>query len=741
MGSNVADDSAQPVAVALDTVPYYVRRAQANLSSDYEAALRDLRTRAATLSPDGAAALYDAYQANLTANRVRATARIHEETPQHLDLNRFEAELIEQQQAVIRGFLEALRQTEKGSAVPPVTNPDRLEKILPQVNEASVAPLFAPGEEPEHLGLTFSEIAVEHHDDEALPVFTFRKKEDDIPPAANSSSALKDALSSVPQRDLPPEGKMSYEDLASTLTALEGEFIVSASSEDAPQFPIVSRARSGVSVEEINIEHIDMEPTHHGQADHEAEMAENGTHRWTPERLAEDEAKIREGLARFTGRTLQEFLESVLVPLRSEVLRELASRQQANADIPPAALVLLNQHLLSHADTLRDLDKQARKILRESPPAAPISAGAHGSDDSPPPPPAGGSNVEKQESSVLVRRSVSADRQWSLSQMLERGNDLAEALNDTIGFAQSVEKPATLKSFLADELMPEQIAVETELAKRRQAYGSNFDQRTYEEREFHLLQHAKFFGNLVDRAETEVAALEAVVAASSQTHSAATRERPIPTITEMIEMRNSIRRTLLEGGTETQLIASAIFDVNRALAKDPNNGFYKEEMKQLLAFQAEDQRRQVLENLRTEEIRVAQEAAAVTPSLRERLSNVFSRATSSLTETFTRATNSWRESFSLGRFSASFAKLASVAAVGFSLRGAVSSEANLPQETPAPSPVEISAEESPSALSKNFSLTSQKLRNAPSALREARAPQEESYARSTGERNHEPGSG
>lgn len=74
-----------------------VRKAQDGLSSDYEGRLHNLTVQVRTATAAEAAALYETYLTDLTQRKAAATARIFEGTPAHLDINRFEVELIEAQ--------------------------------------------------------------------------------------------------------------------------------------------------------------------------------------------------------------------------------------------------------------------------------------------------------------------------------------------------------------------------------------------------------------------------------------------------------------------------------------------------------------------------------------------------------------------------------------------------------------------------------------------------------------------
>lgn len=713
----------------------YVRKSRENLSTDYEGLLNTLEIKLRTASAAEAATLYDAYLADLAKRKEQATARILKGTPAHLDINRFEVELIEAQERQIAEDMST------SPAVAPTHDQDRVRTILAE-QLPETAPLFAAGEEPEDFRFSPNlGIDVEHHNDENAPqtVFTFAVNDGTESPSQQPPS-LKGAVSSVPA--LPSqEAPVSYDGFALNVpvAAIEGELIPAAPSspEETSLSLVVSSPQQGVvSIGEIDIEHIEMEPTHHGMEDHHVEIATNGTRRWTPERLADDEARVGDAVSRLTGKNLQTFLVQVLFPLQREVLTELAARKQANPSFPRATLATLNEGLLDHADRLRGFVRTAQNTLRNSPPA-PTSAQDEG--DSPPPsvPPSSGEGQgEGQASSpVMVNRTRPAEEEWTLIEMLKRGNDLQEAVTDTVRFAQDARRPDSLTNLLTDELIPEQNNVKNELAQRKAAYGSEFDQATFAEREFHLLQHAKVMDQLVNRVQEEVSSLETAAAPS---HSSAHRPDSIPTIAEMINMRNSIRRSHLEGGTATAFISSALSGVERALATDSDNAFYKDEMKQLLAFQAEDQRRQASENLRMEEVRVTaeKEAAATPPSFRERLTNVFSRARSSLTDSFTRATNALNP---LGQLSATVAKFAGVAALSVGIRGAASSSpSHVEEKLSQPSVAEVPAE-SRSTLNDLFSAARQNLMERFSALRAARSPQEDSYARTSEERTHEPG--
>lgn len=733
MSTEIADRPSQdPMAV----IPDFMRKAQEGLSSDYEGRLHKLAVQVRTATAAEAAALYETYLTDLTQRKAAATARIFEGTPAHLDINRFEVELIEAQERQIAADMSA------SPVVAPTHNSDRVRKILELEGQPpEIAPLFAAGEEPEDVRFSL-DIDVEHHDGENAPqtAFTFVIKDGGDEPTPQNPSSLKGQVSSVPA--LPsPEPPLSYDDftLDMPVAVIEGELIPAAppSAGETSLSLVVPPPQQGVSIGDINIEHIEMEPTHHGMEDHHAERATNGTHRWTPERIADDEARVRDALGRLTGQSLKDFLAQDLVPMQKEVLTELARRREANSSFPATTLATLNASLLDHADRLRGFVRTARNTLQNTP-SAPTSALDDGGSSPPPPPPSSGEGQGEGQAAVLImaKRSRPTEERWALTEMLGRGNDLREAVTETVDFARSVKNPTSLTELLTDELLPEQTDVENELARRREAYGSEFNQAIFAEREFHLLEHAKVMSQLVSSVQEEVTSLETVAAPS---HSSAHHPASIPTIAEMLDMRNSIRRGHLEGGTETELISHALSGVERALARDPNNAFYKDEMKQLLAFQAEDQRRQALENLRTEEIRVAaeKEAAATPPSFRERLTSVFSRARSSLTDSFTRATNaSWNP---FGQISATVAKFAGVAALSVGIRGAAgSSPSHVEEKLSQPSVAEVPAE-SRSTLNELFSATSQKLMRGFSALRAARSPQEDSYARKSEERTHEPG--
>ncbi len=724
MGTKVSDSPRGGSEVA---VPDYLRKAQEGLSSDYESRLISLTIKIRTTSAADAAALYEAYLDDLMQRKTAATARIVETTPTHLEINRFEIGLIEAQERQIAKDISA------SSTVATYISKNQLTET---------SPLFAEEEEPENfrswpdLG-----IDVKYHDGENPPqtAFTFVIKD-----GGNESTpqrpSLAGAVSSVPP--LPIYGTpRSYDDftLDVPVPAMEGELIPAAapSSGKTSLSLVVSPHRTGVGIGNIDIEHIEMKPTHHGMEDHRAEVATNGTRRWTPEQLADDEARVRDALGRLTGQNLGIFLAQVLVPLQKEVLTELARRKEANSSFPATTLATLNASLLDHADRLRRFVRAAQNTLRNTP-SAPTSA-INDEENSPPssPPPSSGEGQGRASSPVMARRSRPTEEKWTLAKMLKRGNILREAVTDTVHFARSVKNPTSLTELLTDELRPEQADVERELDRRREAYGSEFNQAIFAEREFHLLEHAKVMSQLVSSVQEEVTSLETVAAPS---HSSAHHPSSIPTIAEMLDMRNSIRYNLLEGGTATQFINHALSGVERALAAEPNNAFYKDEMKQLLAFQAEDRRRQELENLRTEEIRAAaaeKEAAATPPSFRERLTSVFSRARSSLTDSFTRATNAFWNPF--GQISATVARFASVAALGISLKGADgSSSSHLEEKLSQPSVAEVPAESNP-PLNELFSTTSQRLRDTLSALRAARPSQEDSYARRSEERTHEPG--
>lgn len=729
-----AEISDRPNQDSMAVVSVVVRRVQEGLSSDYEGRLNSLTVKVRTATAAEATALYEAYLADLAKQKKRATAQIREGTPTHLDFNRFEVELIEAQERQIAADMSA------SPVVAPTHNSDRVRKILELEGQPpEIAPLFAAGEEPEDFRfLPNLGIDVEHHDGENAPqtAFTFgaKDKEKKLSPQKPS---LAGEVSSVPSSFVGPPAPYSAFTLNLPAEAIEGELIPAAppSSAETSLSLVVYSPRTGVGIGNIDIEHIEMEPTSHGMEDHHAERETNGTRRWTPEQLADDEARVRDALGRLTGQSLKDFLAQDLVPLKREVLTELAARKQANPSFPPETLATLNADLLDHADRLHRFVRTAQNTLRNSPPA-PTSALDDGGSSPPPPPPSSGEGQGRASSPVMASRSRPTEERWALTEMLGRGNDLREAVTETVDFARSVKNPTSLTELLTDELLPEQTDVENELARRREAYGSEFNQAIFAEREFHLLEHAKVMSQLVSSAQEEVTSLETVAAPS---HSSAHHPASIPTIAEMLDMRNSIRRGHLEGGTETELISHALSGVERALARDPNNAFYKDEMKQLLAFQAEDQRRQALENLRTEEIRVAaeKEAAATPPSFRERLTSVFSRARSSLTDSFTRATNaSWNP---FGQISATVAKFAGVAALSVGIRGAAgSSPSHVEEKLSQPSVAEVPAE-SRSTLNELFSATSQKLMRGFSALRAARSPQEDSYARKSEERTHEPG--
>lgn len=729
-----AEISDRPNQDSMAVVSVVVRRVQEGLSSDYEGRLHKLTVQVRTATAAEAAALYETYLTDLTQRKAAATARIFEGTPAHLDLNRFEVGLIEAQERQIAADMSA------SPVVAPTHNSDRVRKILELEGQPpEIAPLFAAGEEPEDFRfLPNLGIDVEHHDGENAPqtAFTFgaKDKEKKLSPQKPS---LAGEVSSVPSSFVGPPAPYSAFTLNLPAEAIEGELIPAAppSSAETSLSLVVPPPQQGViSIGDIDIEHIEMEPTSHGMEDHHAERETNGTRRWTPEQLADDEARVRVALDRLTGKNLQTFLAQVLVPLKREVLTELAARKQANPSFPPETLATLNADLLDHADRLHRFVRTAQNTLQNTP-SAPTSA-LNEENSPPPPPPSSGEGQGRASSPVMASRSRPTEERWALTEMLGRGNDLREAVTETVDFARSVKNPTSLTELLTDELLPEQADVGNELARRREAYGSEFNQAIFAEREFHLLEHAKVMSQLVSSVQEEVTSLETVAAPS---HSSAHHPASIPTIAEMLDMRNSIRRGHLEGGTETELISHALSGVERALARDPNNAFYKDEMKQLLAFQAEDQRRQALENLRTEEIRVAaeKEAAATPPSFRERLTSVFSRARSSLTDSFTRATNaSWNP---FGQISATVAKFAGVAALSVGIRGAAgSSPSHVEEKLSQPSVAEVPAE-SRSTLNELFSATSQKLMRGFSALRAARSPQEDSYARKSEERTHEPG--
>jgi hypothetical protein len=740
MSAEISDRPNQDPMVIVSDV---VRKAQDGLSSDYEGLLHKLAVQVRTATAAEAAALYETYLTDLTQRKERATTRIREKTPLHLDFNRFEVGLIEAQERQIakdRSATPAL----PASPPAPTHNSRRVRQILEQEEQPlEIVPLFAEGEEPEDFRfLPNLGIDVEHHDGEdgeapPKPAFTFVVKNGKEEPSLQTLS-LGRAVSSVTPSFVGPPAPYNTFTLDVPVAAMEGEFIPADESppEGTSLSLVVSPPPQGVSIEDIDIEHIEMKPTHHGMKDHHAEIEENGTRRWTPQRIAEDEAKVRLALEHLTGQDLKDFLRDVLVPLNKEVLTELAARQQSNASLPPTVLATLNADLLDHADRLRGFVRTAQNTLRNTP-SAPTSALDDGGSSPPPTPPSSGEGQGRASSPVMASRSRPTEERWALTEMLGRGNDLREAVTETVDFARSVKNPTSLTDILTDELLPEQADVGNELARRREAYGSEFNQTIFAEREFHLLEHAKVMSQLVSRVQEEVTSLETVAAHS---HSSAHRPASIPTIAEMLDMRNAIRRGHLEGGTETELISHALSGVESALARDPSNAFYKDEMKQLLAFQAEDQRRQALENLRTEEIRSAaeKEAAATPPSFRERLTSVFSRARSSLTDSFTRATNaSWNP---FGQMSAtSFAKFASVAALSVGIKGAAdSSPSHVEEKLSQPSVAEVPAESS-STLNGIFSSTSQMLRNALSSLRAARSPQEDSYARKSEERTREPG--
>jgi hypothetical protein len=740
MSAEISDRPNQDPMVIVSDV---VRKAQDGLSSDYEGLLHKLAVQVRTATAAEAAALYETYLADLTQRKERATTRIREKTPLHLDFNRFEVGLIEAQERQIakdRSATPAL----PASPPAPTHNSRRVRQILEQEEQPlEIVPLFAEGEEPEDFRfLPNLGIDVEHHDGEdgeapPKPAFTFVVKNGKEEPSLQTLS-LGRAVSSVTPSFVGPPAPYNTFTLDVPVAAMEGEFIPADESppEGTSLSLVVSPPPQGVSIEDIDIEHIEMKPTHHGMKDHHAEIEENGTRRWTPQRIAEDEAKVRLALEHLTGQDLKDFLRDVLVPLNKEVLTELAARQQSNASLPPTVLATLNADLLDHADRLRGFVRTAQNTLRNTP-SAPTSALDDGGSSPPPTPPSSGEGQGRASSPVMASRSRPTEERWALTEMLGRGNDLREAVTETVDFARSVKNPTSLTDLLTDELLPEQADVGNELARRREAYGSEFNQTIFAEREFHLLEHAKVMSQLVSSVQEEVTSLETVAAHS---HSSAHRPASIPTIAEMLDMRNAIRRGHLEGGTETELISHALSGVESALARDPSNAFYKDEMKQLLAFQAEDQRRQALENLRTEEIRAAaeKEAAATPPSFRERLTSVFSRARSSLTDSFTRATNaSWNP---FGQMSATtVAKFASVAALSVGIRGAAgSSPSHVEEKLSQPSVAEVPAESS-STLNGIFSSTSQMLRNALSSLRAARSPQEDSYARKSEERTHEPG--
>jgi hypothetical protein len=740
MSAEISDRPNQDPMVIVSDV---VRKAQDGLSSDYEGLLHKLAVQVRTATAAEAAALYETYLTDLTQRKAAATARIFEGTPAHLDFNRFEVGLIEAQERQIakdRSATPAL----PASPPAPTHNSRRVRQILEQEEQPlEIVPLFAEGEEPEDFdSCPIWGIDVEHHDGEdgeapPKPAFTFVVKNGKEEPSLQTLS-LGRAVSSVTPSFVGPPAPYNTFTLDVPVAAMEGEFIPADESppEGTSLSLVVSPPPQGVSIEDIDIEHIEMKPTHHGMKDHHAEIEENGTRRWTPQRIAEDEAKVRLALEHLTGQDLKDFLRDVLVPLNKEVLTELAARQQSNASLPPTVLATLNADLLDHADRLRGFVRTAQNTLRNTP-SAPTSALDDGGSSPPPTPPSSGEGQGRASSPVMASRSRPTEERWALTEMLGRGNDLREAVTETVDFARSVKNPTSLTDLLTDELLPEQTDVGNELARRREAYGSEFNQAIFAEREFHLLEHAKVMSQLVSSVQEEVTSLETVAAPS---HSSAHRPASIPTIAEMLDVRNAIRRGHLEGGTETELISHALSGVESALARDPSNAFYKDEMKQLLAFQAEDQRRQALENLRTEEIRAAaeKEAAATPPSFRERLTSVFSRARSSLTDSFTRATNaSWNP---FGQMSATtVAKFASVAALSVGIRGAAgSSPSHVEEKLSQPSVAEVPAESS-STLNGIFSSTSQMLRNALSSLRAARSPQEDSYARKSEERTHEPG--
>ena len=735
MSAEISDRPNQDPMVIVSDV---VRKAQDGLSSDYEGLLHKLAVQVRTATAAEAAALYETYLTDLTQRKAAATARIFEGTPAHLDINRFEVGLIEAQERQIAKDMSA------SPVVAPTHNSGRVRKILElEEQPLEIVPLFAEGEEPEDIRFSL-DIDVEHHDGEdgeapPKPAFTFGAKGEETKLSPQRPSLAGEVSSVTPSFVGPPAPYNTFT-LDVPVAAMEGEFI--SADESPPEGTslslVVSPPPQGVSIRNIgiDIEHIEMKPTHHGMEEHHAEIEENGTRRWTPQRIAEDEARVRDALEHLTGQDLKDFLRDVLVPLNKEVLTELAARQQSNASLPPTVLATLNADLLDHADRLRGFVRTAQNTLRNTP-SAPTSALDDGGSSPPPTPPSSGEGQGRASSPVMASRSRPTEERWVLTEILERGNALQEAVTETVDFARSVKNPTSLTDLLADELVPEQADVGNELARRREAYGSEFNQTIFAEREFHLLEHAKVMSQLVSSVQEEVTSLETVAAHS---HSSAHRPASIPTIAEMLDMRNAIRRGHLEGGTETELISHALSGVESALARDPSNAFYKDEMKQLLAFQAEDQRRQALENLRTEEIRAAaeKEAAATPPSFRERLTSVFSRARSSLTDSFTRATNaSWNP---FGQMSAtSFAKFASVAALSVGIKGAAgSSPSHVEEKLSQPSVAEVPAESS-STLNGIFSSTSQMLRNALSSLRAARSPQEDSYARKSEERTHEPG--
>jgi hypothetical protein len=98
MSAEISDRPNQDPMVIVSDV---VRKAQDGLSSDYEGLLHKLAVQVRTATAAEAAALYETYLADLTQRKERATTRIREKTPLHLDLNRFEVGLIEAQERQI----------------------------------------------------------------------------------------------------------------------------------------------------------------------------------------------------------------------------------------------------------------------------------------------------------------------------------------------------------------------------------------------------------------------------------------------------------------------------------------------------------------------------------------------------------------------------------------------------------------------------------------------------------------